>query len=155
MPIEKLVHQYFIHHQLTLSVAESCTGGALSARITRQPGCSAYYLGGVVSYSNQLKINLLGVQQETLSLYGAVSREVVTEMIEGILRITGSDYGIAISGIAGPEGGSLEQPVGSMWGAIGRRGQQAHAWRFHVEGERQTAIQAAIDVLLNKLIKYF
>lgn len=148
----EIIHHYFIRNHLTLSVAESCTGGALSARITQQPGCSAYYLGGIISYSNQLKMDLLEVKPKTLDDYGAVSSEVVTEMVEGILRVTGSDYAIAISGLAGPE--SQGQPVGTMWGAVGKQRQKPHVWCFHVEGDRQAAIDAAVNELLRELINF-
>jgi PncC family amidohydrolase len=149
----EIIHHHFILNHLTLSVVESCTGGALSARITQQPGCSAYYLGGIVSYCNQLKMNLLGVKEETLSSYGAVSGEVVAEMVEGILRLTGSDYAIAISGLAGPEGES-QNPVGTMWGAVSKQGQKPHVWRFHVDGNRQGAIAATVDELLKMLVDF-
>lgn len=151
---EEILHQYFIKNKLTLSIAESCTGGALSARITRQAGASAYYFGGVVSYSNKLKIKVLEVRPETLLRHGAVSGEVVAEMVTGILRLTGSHYAIAISGIAGPEGGSPEKPVGTMWGAIGKIGLKPYVWQFHVEGDRQVAIDKAVDTLIKELIDF-
>lgn len=145
------IQNHFVEKQLTLSLAESCTGGALSAKITSLAGCSEYFLGSIISYSNELKVHLLGVKEETLKAYGAVSAEVVKEMVEGILQLTGSDYAIAISGIAGPGGGTGEKPVGTMWGAIGKKGEKPHIWHFHHEGDRQAIIEKAVDTLLSEL----
>lgn len=102
----------------TLSVAESCTGGALSARFTAMSGASAYFLGSVVSYSNNMKINVLGVNPETIEKYGAVSEQVAQQMAEGVRRLTGSTYAIATTGVAGPDGGTEEKPVGTVWMAV-------------------------------------
>jgi nicotinamide-nucleotide amidase len=103
---------------LTLSVAESCTGGYISHLITQHAGSSQVFLGGVVSYSNQLKESVLGVKPETLQQFGAVSGETVKEMVEGALRNFNSDYAVAVTGIAGPDGGSAEKPVGTVWIAV-------------------------------------
>ena len=99
---------------LTLSLAESCTGGLVGHRITSVPGSSEYFLGGVVSYSNEAKKSLLGVSAETLATHGAVSLETAREMVDGAMRAFGSDIGIAITGVAGPSGGSLKKPVGTV-----------------------------------------
>ena len=104
---------------LTLSIAESCTGGFIAHKITSIAGASDYFLGGIIAYSNPVKENLLGVSRETLNFYGAVSEPVVNEMVAGIIRLTSSDIGIAVSGIAGPGGGSAEKPVGTIWIAVG------------------------------------
>ena len=96
----------------TVSLAESCTGGGLGSRITNIPGSSSVFLGGIVAYSDLMKTKLLGVKEETLAKYGAVSSEVAREMADGIRRITGSDIGIGITGIAGPDGGAVGKPVG-------------------------------------------
>ncbi|MGM9747565.1 MAG: CinA family nicotinamide mononucleotide deamidase-related protein [Candidatus Cryptobacteroides sp.] len=100
---------------MTLSVAESCTGGTISSLITSVPGCSDYYLGSVTSYANQVKEKILGVPEEIIRTYGAVSSECVAKMAEGVRRITGSDFSVATSGIAGPGGGSEDKPVGLVW----------------------------------------
>ena len=118
IPIEKAILDFMSNRKLTLALAESCTGGFLSEQITQVPGSSAAYLGGVVSYSNELKRAFLGVSAETLENYGAVSEQTASEMAAGIVRVTGSDYGIGITGIAGPGGGSAEKPVGTVWIAV-------------------------------------
>lgn len=110
--------EYLIKHQITLSVAESCTGGLLSKMITDVPGCSKIYPGGVCSYSNEMKIKWLNVKKETLQAHGAVSSETALEMAQGIRNATGSDYGISTTGVAGPDGGSSEKPVGTVYIAI-------------------------------------
>lgn len=102
----------------TLSVAESCTGGALSAQFTAISGASDYFAGGVVSYNNDVKANVLGVSHDSLKRYGAVSSEVAEQMAEGVRRICGTDYAIATTGIAGPSGGSKEEPIGTVWIAV-------------------------------------
>ena len=102
----------------TISCAESCTGGLISELFTSVPGSSGYFLGSVTSYANSVKTGILGVCEETIAKYGAVSSECVKEMAEGIRRITGSDFSVATSGIAGPGGGSPEKPVGLVWIAV-------------------------------------
>ena len=102
----------------TLAVAESCSGGLMAHKVTRVSGSSAYFLGGVVAYSNELKERLLGVPAETLAQHGAVSSETARAMAEGIRRLTGADLGVAITGIAGPSGGSEEKPVGTVYMAL-------------------------------------
>ena len=102
----------------TLSVAESCTGGMISSLLTSVPGSSAYYLGSVTSYANSVKTGVLGVSPEIIEKYGAVSSECVAEMAKGVRRITGSDYSVATSGIAGPGGGTDSKPVGLVWIAV-------------------------------------
>lgn len=113
--VEGQVHDHLIAHGKTLAVAESCTGGAISARFTAMAGASAYLLAGVVAYSNEAKERLLGVKGEDIARYGAVSEEVVRQMAEGIRRATGADYALATTGIAGPTGGSEQKPVGTVW----------------------------------------
>jgi nicotinamide-nucleotide amidase len=116
------VQQLFISNSWSLSTAESCTGGALAAHLTQLPGASNYFMGSIVAYSNALKESLLGVPAELLASKGAVSQEVVLAMALGLLRTTQSDFGIAISGIAGPGGGTPEKPVGTVWVALLHQG---------------------------------
>lgn len=99
----------------TISVAESCTGGWIAKALTDIGGSSRCFAYGVVSYSNGAKESMLGVNPATLIEYGAVSNEVVREMAEGVLNLSGADYAVAVSGIAGPDGGSEEKPVGTVW----------------------------------------
>jgi len=101
--------------KLTLAVAESCTGGMIAARLTDPPGASKVFLSGVVSYSNQSKIDLLGVREETLLEHGAISAQTATEMARGVRRVSGADIGLAVTGIAGPDGGTPEKPVGLVF----------------------------------------
>jgi nicotinamide-nucleotide amidase len=103
---------------LTLSVAESCTGGYISHLLTQHAGSSKVFIGGAVSYSNELKESILDVKNETLLQNGAVSKETVTEMVEGALLNFKSDYAVAVTGIAGPDGGTPEKPVGTVWIAV-------------------------------------
>lgn len=102
----------------TLATAESCTGGNIAHRFTAMPGASEYFKGGVVAYSNEVKIALLGVDPESLNRYGAVSQSVAEQMAEGVRRATGATYGISTTGIAGPTGGTPEKPVGTVWMAV-------------------------------------
>ena len=100
---------------LKLAVAESCTGGLLSKRITDIPGCSDYYLGGVCSYANEVKMNVLGVRKETLDTVGAVSAETAEQMAAGVAKALGADIGVGITGIAGPGGGTEDKPAGLVY----------------------------------------
>lgn len=118
MKLEEEIGKLLIANNLSLSTAESCTGGGVAALITSVPGSSGYFKGGIVAYDNEVKKNLLGVSPETLSAYGAVSRETVIEMAKGAMNRLKTDCAIAISGIAGPGGGTLEKPVGTVWIAV-------------------------------------
>ncbi|MET3979958.1 nicotinamide-nucleotide amidase [Mucilaginibacter sp. UYP25] len=122
IPLEKVVLNYMAERGLTLSVAESCTGGYVSHLITQHEGSSQVFLGGGITYSNDLKENVLGVNNETLYQFGAVSQQTVTEMAEGALRQFKSDFSVAITGIAGPGGGSEDKPVGTVWIAAAKAG---------------------------------
>ena len=101
--------------KLTIACAESCTGGLIAKSITDVGGCSSVFLGGVVAYANKIKENILGVSGETLKKYGAVSEFTAMEMANGVRRICGSDIGISTTGIAGPDGGTEEKPVGTVY----------------------------------------
>ena len=116
--IEKSIGKILNESETSLSVAESCTGGYLSHLLTSIPGSSAYFMGGVVSYSNEAKMDVLKVKQETLTKFGAVSEQTVIEMAEGVRNLMKTTYGIATSGIAGPDGGTEEKPVGTVWLAV-------------------------------------
>ena len=113
--VEELVHNTLRQRGATLAVAESCTGGAIASKFTAQAGASAYFLCGVVSYSNESKCNVLGVQMSDIAQHGAVSEQVAVAMARGARVISGSDFAISTTGIAGPSGGSAEKPVGTVW----------------------------------------
>lgn len=137
--------------ELTVGFAESCTGGNLAHRITQIPGSSAYFLGSVVSYSNDVKANVLGVSRGSLSQYGAVSQQVVTEMAEGVSRLMRSDCAIATSGIAGPDGGTKFKPVGTVWMSAKLQDQIVTECK-HFDGDRNTVIESATNHALVMLI---
>lgn len=116
--LDELVHKTLVERGLTLATAESCTGGNIARLLTAQAGASAYFKGGVVAYSNEVKESVLGVKHETLEAHGAVSEETVREMVEGVRTRLGADLAIATTGIAGPDGGTPEKPVGTVWIAV-------------------------------------
>jgi nicotinamide-nucleotide amidase len=113
--LEKVVGSMFEKRKMSISSAESCTGGYLAYLLTTIPGSSAYYWGSVIAYQNQIKTDILGVRQKTIDQYGAVSEQTVKEMAEGVRRKFGTDVGVSSSGIAGPSGGTEEKPVGTVW----------------------------------------
>lgn len=121
IPIEKAILNKMEVKGLTLSVAESCTGGYIAHLFTQHPGSSKVFLGGAVSYAYELKESILGVKNETLWQHGAVSEETATEMMQGALENFKSDYAIAVTGIAGPDGGTPDKPVGTVWIAVGNK----------------------------------
>ncbi|MBF0317234.1 MAG: CinA family protein [Nitrospirae bacterium] len=142
----------------TIAVAESCTGGMVAAGITSVPGCSSVFLGGVVSYSNALKELLLGVSRQTLATHGAVSPQTVMEMVIGLHKMTNADVTAAISGIAGPSGGTDEKPVGLVYIAIrGCRGVD-RVYEFRFAGDRQQirlqSTSEALRLMLQTLGEY-
>jgi nicotinamide-nucleotide amidase len=155
LTLEEVVGQLLLQKGQTLALAESCTGGLVSHRITRIPGSSAYYYGGAVSYSNEAKTKFLGVQPTTLALHGAVSRETAMAMSQGIRERTGASIGLSVTGVAGPSGGSKEKPVGTVWISIAQEiHHEARSFQFHGERERIIlgASQAALDWLRLTLI---
>ena len=116
--LDELVHKTLIGRGLTLATAESCTGGNIARLLTAQAGASAYFKGGIVAYSNEVKESILGVKHSTLEAHGAVSEATVREMAEGVRQRLGADLAIAPTGIAGPDGGTPEKPVGTVWIAV-------------------------------------
>lgn len=119
--LQEVIGQLLLSRGKTVSAAESCTGGRISALFTSIPGCSAYYKGSVTAYANEVKINVLGVRESTIRDHGAVSEETVREMASGVLRKLDTDYSVVTSGIAGPGGGTPEKPVGMAWLAAASR----------------------------------
>src|ERR1700743_3023074 len=153
--LEKAILNFMTENELTLSTAESCTGGYIAHLITQHPGSSKVFFGGAVSYSYELKESMLGVKNETLWQYGAVSRETVTEMVEGAILDFKSDYAIAVTGIAGPGGGTPDKPVGTVWIAVAN-GNKTLAKKFQFGNKRlqnieRTAIAALI--MLHRLLR--
>ena len=116
--MQSLVHEVMRERGLTLATAESCTGGTIASLFTAMAGASAYFLGGVVAYANEVKRDVLGVNYDDIMTHGAVSETVARQMAEGVRRTTGADYAIATTGIAGPTGGSEAKPVGTVWMAV-------------------------------------
>ncbi|MDZ7936693.1 MAG: competence/damage-inducible protein A [Emticicia sp.] len=137
---------------LTVSAAESCTGGYISHMFTKVAGSSAYFMGSVVSYDNAVKINVLGVNAETITQHGAVSEETVIQMAEGARKLMKTDFAIATSGIAGPDGGTPEKPVGTIWIACAMEGRTI-ARKVQMTNQRDTNIQYGSVVALNLLRK--
>jgi nicotinamide-nucleotide amidase len=139
---------------LHIGVAESCTGGLLGARLTAIPGSSTVVLGGVIAYSNEVKRELLGVRQDTLDAHGAVSEQVATEMAAGVRRRVGAEVGMAITGVAGPGGGTADKPVGLVWIGVDVQGTvRTHGSRFIGDRAeiRFRSTQAALDILRRML----
>lgn len=119
--LEAAIGRMLIERNLTIATAESCTGGFVAHKLTSIAGSSAYYMGSVIAYDNQVKINQLSVSEETLKAHGAVSEATVIEMVKGALKLLGTDIAVATSGIAGPGGGTEEKPVGTIWVAVGNK----------------------------------
>ncbi|NOZ34385.1 MAG: competence/damage-inducible protein A [Chlorobi bacterium] len=138
---------------LTVSTAESCTGGNIAHLITSVPGSSSYFKGGIVAYSNKIKTSLLKVSEKILEKYGAVSKEVVEQMVKGQLELLGTDYGIAVSGIAGPAGGTPEKPVGTTWIAVGNK-EKIIARKYTFGTRRLLNIRFASARALNNLRRF-
>lgn len=116
--VEQLIHEIFTQQGWKLAVAESCTGGTIASKFTAMAGASQYFMAGVVSYSNEAKRDIIGVNMADIETYGAVSEQVARQMAEGVRRVAGADYAIATTGIAGPGGGSEAKPVGTVWMAV-------------------------------------
>jgi nicotinamide-nucleotide amidase len=152
--LEEVVGEMLLERHATLSVAESCTGGLLGERITSIAGSSAYFLGGFITYTNRMKIDFLGVPEETIAEFGAVSRPTAEAMAIGARRRTGSTYALSITGIAGPDGGTESKPVGTVHvGLADPAGCQALQRQFIGDRTRirQFATQMALDLLRRKL----
>jgi nicotinamide-nucleotide amidase len=152
--LEEIVGMYLVMRQKTLAVAESCTGGLLSERLTQIPGSSNYYLGGAVCYSNELKTRLAGVPPNLIEENGAVSKPVALALAEGIRKRTGASIGVGITGIAGPGGSSAEKPVGQVFIALAdERGTQVREFRFPGDRERIRfwSTQAALEMLRRRI----
>ena len=140
--VEELVHNILIDRCQTLAVAESCTGGVIASKFTAQAGASAYFLCGVVSYSNESKCNVLGVDKSDIEQYGAVSEQVAIGMARGAMVISGANFAISTTGIAGPTGGSPEKPVGTVWSGVATP-EKCFAFRKNCGTDRSQIISRA------------
>ncbi|GHU91716.1 hypothetical protein FACS1894155_11630 [Bacteroidia bacterium] len=152
MKPEFVIGQLLLEKKLTLSTAESCTGGKIAGLITSVPGSSAYFKGGIVAYSNEVKQNILNVSGADLEKYGAVSEPVVLQMVTGVRQVLKTDCAISISGIAGPDGGSPEKPVGTVWIAALYK-EKLVARKFHFSGCREENMLLAANTGINMLIE--
>lgn len=153
--LEKIVGEILLKNSLTVSFAESCTGGVLSGKLSDIPGSSGYFKGGVVCYSNESKISIVGVRESTINNHGAVSKETASELAENVRLKMNSDIGISITGIAGPAGGSEEKPVGLVW--IGYSDGKETFTKKYLFGEnrertRLRSATAALDIIRRKLL---
>lgn len=150
-PVVQAVHQECISRKKTLALAESCSGGAIAAALTMLPDASLYFLGSLVVYSNAWKERFLQVSRSTLTGSGAVSKETVEEMVQGLFQESDADFAIAISGILGPSGGSPQKPVGTIYIAIGERGQKTDVGRLKTPLDRKSAIDWTVQTALGAL----
>ncbi|MBL0130011.1 MAG: nicotinamide-nucleotide amidohydrolase family protein [Chitinophagaceae bacterium] len=137
----------------TMGTAESCTGGYIAHLITSIPGSSAYYKGSVIGYAYEVKENVLGVKHETLETAGAVSAETVKQMVQGALTVLDVDYALAVSGIMGPDGGTAEKPVGTVWMAVGNK-EKVDTLKLNLRFDRQRNISMTAGYALNFLRKF-
>ena len=137
-----------------VSCAESCTGGGVAKAITDVAGSSQWFDGGVVTYSNAMKQQLLGVAEESFAEHGAVSETVVMQMAQGALQVTGADVAVASSGIAGPGGGCADKPVGTVWLAWVCNDKRQVVHRYHFDGDRETVRQRAVVQALSGLLEF-
>ena len=149
--IEEAVHRELILRKKTLSLAESCTGGALAACLTKIPDASLYFNGSIVAYSNAWKERFLGVRRDTLSKIGAVSLEVVEEMIQGLFDETETDFAVAVSGILGPKGATAEKPVGTVYIGVGKRGEKTDIGKILAPSDRLSGTEFTVKTALGAL----
>lgn len=156
-PLEFIVGNLLRQRGWRLAIAESCTGGLIGHRITNVAGSSTYYMGSITAYAYEAKVRLLGVKWETLEKHGAVSKEVVLEMALGVRRALASDVGIAVSGIAGPGGGTPQKPVGYTWmGLSTAKDSVAANYIFDQDrlGNKNLAAEATLQMLVDFLNKH-
>ncbi|MDR0791747.1 MAG: competence/damage-inducible protein A [Chitinophagaceae bacterium] len=154
IPFEEAIGRLLVKYNKTISTAESCTGGYIAHLLTAIPGASAYFIGSVVSYANQVKTNILGVNNSVLDTAGAVSEACVREMVSGAIGLLKTDYAIAVSGILGPSGGTPEKPVGTVWIAVSN-GSKTYTQKFHFRYDRLRNMHLIVTqafIMLRKII---
>jgi len=153
LKLEEKLLNVCLKHQITLGAAESCTGGALAARITQIPGASTYFMGSIVSYTNRIKTRILGVPTKILEQYGAVSVPVALMMLEGALLQFSCDIAVAVTGVAGPTGDTPKTPIGTVIIAIGGKKLNPKIVTLQLEGDRQEIIQQSVRRILEELLE--
>ena len=151
--LEKIVGRLLTEQQLTITLAESCTGGLIAHRLTNVPGSSDYFIGGVVSYANEVKERVLGVSPQTLREHGAVSEETAREMVRGVRHLLQADVALAVTGIAGPSGGSPGKPVGLAYIALAAEGEE-QCERYLWQGDRWANKEQSAEAALAMLREY-
>ena len=154
--LEEVLGKMLIDNNITIATAESCTGGLLAGRLVNYPGISSVFKEGMITYSNEAKMKRIKVKKDTLQKYGAVSSQTAAEMAEGVAKVTGSDIGISTTGIAGPDGGTKEKPVGLVYVGICING-DVKTKELHLVGDRQRVRQhtviRALEWLRRELIR--
>lgn len=156
IPLEDVIGEMLVNKGLTIAIAESCTGGMVAARLINYPGISQSLFEGVITYSNEAKMNRIKVKKETLEEFGAVSHQVAAQMAEGIARTSGVDIGISTTGVAGPGGGTAAKPVGRVYIGLYFKGRIATK-ELNLAGDRQKIRESAtiniLDMLRHELLK--
>jgi len=155
--MEQVIAKLLTERGQTVSTAESCTGGLIARRLTELGGSSKYFMEGAVTYSNEAKVRTLNVRQETLDKFGAVSSETAEEMARGMMQRADTDFAISVTGVAGPDGGSEEKPVGTVWFGLADR-ETVKTVKVVFPGDRYLirwrSSQAALDLLRRRLIRH-
>jgi nicotinamide-nucleotide amidase len=147
--IEEAIQEVLVKNKKTLTFAESCTGGAIGAALTKVTGASTCFPGAVISYSEEAKERLLGVSSKTILEKGVVSEEVAREMAQGVLKLMNTDYSIAVTGFAGPDGGTPEKPVGTVCFAICEKNVEPYSWTYQFKGRRDRIIHRSVNEALS------
>jgi len=150
LTMQQVVGRILASRHKTMGTAESCTGGYVAHLVTSVPGSSVYYKGSVISYANELKHEILGVDSQIINQYGAVSKETASQMVKGALRVLKTDYALVTTGIMGPDGGTAEKPVGTVWIGVGNAGKtETHHFHFRFDRQRNTELTAtnALNIL--------
>ncbi len=153
-PLEVIIGHGLLDHRLTLSTAESCTGGLIGHRLTEVPGSSEYFRGGIIAYSNEIKERVLGVNHDTLEQHGAVSAETAIEMARGARRVLQTDIAVSVTGIAGPSGGSADKPIGLTYIAVAAADYERVArfvWESDRSGNKRASSEAALQMVQDYL----
>jgi nicotinamide-nucleotide amidase len=152
MRLEQKIFKKFVHGAKTLAIAESCTGGLIGDRLTNMPGASAFFLLGIIAYDNAAKTKILHVPPALLKKYGAVSKPVAFAMAQGVRKILKTDYGLGLTGIAGPSGGTKDKPVGLVFIAVATQ-QKTMVKKFLFKGSRLAIKKKASQTALKMLAK--